>query len=397
MTAFADKSYLALKPQVDAVTPIIPSIHFPLVAENIRITANVEADRRMKGLSWKSDDVTKGARTIEGDFTVFGEPTALGHILNMIQAKGSTSGSAGDGYTHPFTPGEAKHYTLEIPRGIYAERYFGVRGDTLELSFDDGKLMSKLAIKATGVFRSASLAIALTGAGMTSAKFGTSYEVDPTKGLCVGDTIIIGAVEVVLTSVDADGITVGFASTAITASVGDAVYLKAQTPSFGTQLEPFYLPNVKVGFGADETAATTAAGTEATATALNEVSIEIKNNLLTAAQTGKRTSGALFNQTLEAQIKLKRMFDTPQEYRDWLEGIGKAITIIMSGKPIKSDLTTRELVTLKFYKTKKIDNQEPLSVGGYVICEQVIESLYDSSTSKSLEISLVNRSAGTVY
>ncbi|MFA5168817.1 MAG: hypothetical protein WC530_09850 [Candidatus Omnitrophota bacterium] len=392
-----DKSYLALKPQVDAGTPIIPTIHFPLVGENIRVSPNIAADRRMKGLDWKSDDVTKGARSIEGDFTVFGDPSVLGHVLNMIQAKGASTGSAGDGYTHPFTPGEGKHYTLEVPRGIYAERYFGVRGDSVELSFDEGRLLAKLMIKALGVWNGGSLAAALTGAGMTEAVLSTAYEVNPNKGLCVGDVLVIGATEVTLTSVDADGITVGFASTEITASAGDAVYLKAQTPSFGTQLEPFYLPNVRVGFGADETAATTAAGAEATATPLNEISIEIKNNLLSANQTGKRGTGALLNQVMEAQIKVKRLFENPDEWRQWIEGLGKAITIIASGKPINSDFTTRELLTLKFYMTKKIDSPNVLAVGGYVMTEQVIESLYDTATAKSLEITLVNRSAGTVY
>lgn len=397
MNYLADSSYVAIKPQVDAATPIRPTLHFPLVGENIRLNAGIVADRRMKGFSWKSDDIQKGAKSIAGDLTLFADPAGLGHLLNMLQLKGSSTGSGTDGYTHPFTPGAGKNYTIEIPVGIYAERYFGVRADGLALSFDDGRLLGKLTVKAVGVFRSAELAGALTGAGMTAATFKTVYEVSPNKGLCIGDTIIVGGVEVVLTSVDAGGLAVGFASTAITAAVGDKVYLKAQTPSFGTQLEPFYRVNTLVGVGATETDSTTAAGAEATSVGFNDLSIEFKNNLLAADQVGRRGAGGLFNQTLEGQIKIKKMFDTPQDYQDWLSGIGEAMTIISMGKPIKSDFTTSEKLTMKFYLAKRIEHQEPKTVGGYVIAEETFEILLDQVTSKSVEIALVNRTAGTVY
>ncbi len=58
---------------------------------------------------------------------------------------------------------------------------------------------------------------------MTTAVFSTDYDLRPTDGLVAGDTIKIvetagTVVDVVLLTVNADGKTVTFASTAITAA-----------------------------------------------------------------------------------------------------------------------------------------------------------------------------------
>ena len=132
-----------MKPQVAAGTPIIPTIHFPLLGDpTIKVNPNLAADPRMKGNQWKADDLLKGARTIEGEMTFLADPAIMGHLLNMCYAKGTTTGDAANGYTHPFTPGEGKNYTIDIVRGIYAQRIYGARGDKLKIGFEDNKFSS---------------------------------------------------------------------------------------------------------------------------------------------------------------------------------------------------------------------------------------------------------------
>lgn len=394
MNFLADKSYLALKPQADANTPIRPTIHVPLVSESIKVKPGITADRRMKGLDWKANDVSAGERSVDGDVTVWGDVDVLAHLFNMMHEKGSSTGSAGDGYTHPFTVGEGKHYTIEIPRGTYAERFWGVRGDKLMLSFNDNKLNAKASIKGLGHWYSASLAVALTGAGMTAAVFDQEQSLTPNKGLVAGDVIIVGGVEVTLLTVDADGITVTFASTAITASVGDAVYLKAQTPSFALVSDPLTINNTLVGFGATSSDADTAAASASTATPVEGLEIEFGNNLLEAKQTGIAGTGQLLNQVRECQIKLKRLFETPDQHRKWIEMQKQAVTVSIKGKTIKSDFSTWELLTIKFHNVKITENGEPLNVGGYLFDEQTFEALYDTADAKAVEASIVNRIAG---
>lgn len=392
----AEKSYLAVKVQAVATTPVIPNVFIPLISESIRIKPNIEADRRLKGLDWKADDVLKGARTIEGVLKVFGGPETMGHILNMCYAKGTTTGSA-DGYTHPFLPGEAKSYCIDISRGIYAERIYGVKADNLKLSFDNNKLVAEVSIKALGKFYSASIATALTGAGMTTVVLSTDSDLRPTDGLVVGDVIIVGGVSITLTSVNADGKTLGFASISVTASIGDPLFLAAQTPSYGANDEPLYLGNALVGMGVDTTAADTAALTKAAATPCYDLSTELKNNLLDAQASGSTGPAILLGQTREAQVDVSRLFADPTQYQKWIEKIKQAMTWIITGRFIKSDFTTSEKLTIKFHKIKLIENEEPLEVGQYLFDKQKFEALYDASDAKSVEISLINRTAGTVY
>jgi len=402
MNYLADQSYLAVKPQAVATTPVIPTIFTPLISESIRVNPSFTADRRMKGLDWKSDELLKGPRKIEGDLVIYGDPDNIGHLLNMTYAKGSSTGNAGDGYTHPFTVGDGKSYTIEISRGAYAQRVYGVRGDNLKLEYEDNKLKATIAIKGLGQFFASSLALALTGAGMTTAVFSTDYDLRPTDGLVAGDTIKIvetagTVVEVVLLTVNADGKTVTFASTAITAAVGKQVYLKAQTPSYASLAEPLYFGNTLVGVADTSALADTAAATKSTATPCYNLAMEFKNNLLDAPATGSTGPAILLNQTKEASLEVSRLFDSPSQYQKWIENVKQAITVIATGRFIKSDLTTSELLTIKFHKAKMTDNEEPLEVGGYIYDKEKLEALYDSADGKAVEITVVNRTAGTVY
>jgi hypothetical protein len=312
----------------------------------------------------------------------------------MTYEKGVTTGDVANGFTHPFLPGEGKHYTLEISRGIYAQRIWGVRGDKLKLEYQDNKLVANLSIKALGQFSTASLAVALTGAGMTSVVLKTDYDLRPADGLKVGDKIIVGGVEITISSINANGTTVGFGATTVTAGIGDPVYLKAQTPTYGTKPEPLYLGNALVGIAATSAAADTAAGSKATATPCYDISQEFSNNLTDAQATGSYGPAVLLNQIKEAAISLSRIFETPLQFQKWLEYVKQAATIINTGRYINTGLTISEKLTIKYHKVKALENDEPLEVGKYIFDKQKFEALYDSGDAKSLEISIINRTDG---
>lgn len=398
----ADKSYMAVKPQSVATTPVIPTVFARLLSEGIRLNPNFQADRSMKALDWKSDDLLKGERKIEGPITVWADPEILGHILNMTYAKGSTTGSGSDGYTHPFTPGDGKSYTIEISRGDHAQRIWGARADQLKLSFVDNKLQAEATIKALGQFFTASVGVALTGAGMTSLELSTDYDLRPTDGLLAGDKLLIttdagSTVEVTLLTVAADGKTVTFASTTVTAAIGNAVFLKAQTPSYGTQREPFYLGNTLVGVAGTSADATTAAGAKATATPCYNPATTLKNNLYDAPASGSGGPSALLNQSKEATVEISRLYENPTQFQKWIENVKQAMTWIATGRFIKSDHTTSEQLTVKFHRVKLLTNEQPLDVGQYVFDKQTFEALWDTSDAAAVEITLVNRTAGTSY
>jgi hypothetical protein len=390
-----DKGYLAIKVQAVPTTPVTPGTFIPLISESIRLNPNIIADRRIKGLDWKSDDMLKGPRTVEGDLVVYADPDTLGHLLNMCYTKGASAGSAPVGFTHPFLPGEGKSYCIDIGRGITAQRIWGARIDNLKLEFQDNKLMATASIKALGQFNGASLAVALTGAGMTSAVLKQDYNAKPTEGLVAGDVITVGGVDLTLLTVAADGITVTFASTAVTAAIGDPLVLKAQTPSYTTIVEPLYMNNALVGVAATSALADTAAATKATATPCYDININLKQNLLDAPATGSAGPSVLMNQVKESQIELSRLFETPVQYHKWIETTKQGMTMIVKGRFIKSDNTTWEAFTIKFHNVKQETDEQPLDVGKYLFDKQKFEALYDVADAKSIEITLVNRTDAT--
>lgn len=397
MPSLSDGSYLALGVQSVAGTAVIPDVFVPMVSESILLNPNLTADRRMKGLDWKSSDLLRGNRMVEGDLVVLADPDSLGHLLNMTYAKGSSSGDATNGYTHPFTPGDGKNYSIEIGYGAFARRIFGIRGDRLAFSFQDNKLQVTASIKALGQFYTASLGVALTGAGMTSATLSQDFTERPTDGLVVGDTIRIGVTDLEITALNANGRTLSFASTSVTASIGDPVFLLAQTPADVIDSQPLTMSNALVGVAATSSAADTAAAAKSTATPCYDLTFLLANNLLDAPATGSAGPSVLLNQTKEGQLTCKRLFENPTQYQKWIEVKKQAITAILTGRNINPDFSTYEKFTIKAHNTKLMDNPEPLEVGAYIFDTQNFEMLYDESDAKAVEIEIINRTDGADY
>jgi len=391
------KSYLAVKPEATAGTAVIPTNFIPLVSEAIRSVLNYAPDRRMKGLDWKSDDLLAGDRKHEGDVVIFANADSLAHFLNMTYLKGTTTGSA-TGYTHPFTVGSPDSYTIEIQKGIFAQRYFGVKADQLKLDWVDQKMQITASIKAMGQFSAGVLKVGLAGA-VTALKLSSAYDMKPNAGLVVGDTICVELntglyQDVVLTSVNADGETLGFGSLSITADAGKKIYLKAQTPSYTGQLKPLMLGDTLIGVGADSTTATTNAGAKATATGMYGFSFTLKNNLLDAPASGSKDPFQLLPQTREAEITSRRVFENEAQHVAWLNMTKQAITMISTGEEIAVD-GNHESFSIKFHNVKLTTNEEPLEVDSLIFDNQTFEVLYDATDGYAIEITVINKTAGT--
>ena len=399
MNYLGSKSYLAMKPEATAGTPVKPTVFCPLVSESIRSVIGLAPDRRMKGLDWKSDDLLAGDRKHEGDIVIFADGDNLGHFLNMTYLKGTTSGGA-TGYTHPFTVGTPKSYTIEIQKGPYAQRYFGVRADQLKIEFVDQKMQATASIKSMGQFSVAQLKEALSGS-VTSLKLSSAYDMKPNTGLAVGDVIVVigddgNGVEATLTSVNVDGETVGFSAVTVTGAIGNRVYLKAQTPSYTGIVAPFFLGDTLIGVGADNATALSNAGAKATATGMYQFAFTLKNNLLDAPASGSKDPFQLLPQTREAEITTRRLFEDETQHKAWLNSIKQAITMIATGEEISAG-GTHESLTVKFHKVKLTTNEETLELDALIFDSQTFEVLYDSTDGYAIEISLINKTAGTDY
>ena len=396
MTYLADNQYLAIKPESTAGDAVIPTIFVPLVSESVKTVLNHSVDRRMKGNNWQGNDLLRGNRSHEGEITILADPDNLGHVLNMLMTKGSTTGDATDGYTHPFTVGNGDSYTFEIGKGAYAQRYFGVHIEEARISFVDGQMQVTMLIKAMGQVSTAQLAIAASGA-VTSLTLDNNYDIAPNRGFVVGDVVVIGTDEVTLTSVGSNGTDIGFTSTSLTYSIGEEIYLKPLTVSNPTLQDPFYLGNVLVGLGADESAATTASQDRATATPIYDLEIVVKNNLFSQNGSSRFDPVQIIPRTRQAGITLKQLLSSEDQRTAALHRTKQAITLNVTGKNINPDFSTSETLTLKFNNVKLIESDNVLEVGELIKDEQSFEALYDDSDAAAMSATLVNRTAATAY
>ena len=402
MTAqLSDNSYLAIKPESTHGTAVIPTVFVPLVSSDLDTNPNHSEDMRMKGLDWAASEIRRGNRNHEGNIVFLADPDMLGHALNMNFLKGSTTGDA-NGYTHPFTVGTPDSYTVEIRKGIYAQRFFGVRPEELKLDFAEGQEMQvSMKVKATGQFSVAKLGIALSGS-VTSLTLDDEYDIAPNRGLVVGDVLSLikddgSTVDLTLTSVNSNGIGVGFSSTSITAAAGNLCYLKPLTVTQPTLQDPFYLGNILVGLGADTSAADTAAGSQSTATKCYEMSITFRNKLFDKNGTNRMDPVQLIVGSRSGQFKIKQLLEASTQRTKFLDRGAQAVTIKAYGKFIKSDFTTQELLTMRFYKVKLLEHTNPLEVQDFIKDDETFAILYDESNAKAVDMSLINRTAGTAY
>ena len=388
MNYIGESASLGIKVEATAGTAVKPDTFIPLVSESIKNVFNYSPDRRMKGLNWKSDDLLVGPRKHEGDLVILADPDNLGHFLNMVMTKGTTTGGA-TGYTHPFTVGNSKSYTIEIVKGPYAQRYVGVKGDQLKIDFTDEKMQATLSIKAMGQFSTGKLQAALSGS-VTSLKLAKDTDNAPNYGLVTGDVICVqldsgSYQDITLTSVNADGETVGFGSLSITAAAGNMIYLKAQTPSYANLSNPFYQGETLVGIAATSALADTAASAKTTATPIYDFSLVIKTNLYDAPATGSRSPIQLLAQTKEAQLTLSRVLENVGQQVAWTNLVKEALTSISYGATITGG-STKEQLTVKLHKIKLTNNEEPIEAGSIIFDKQTFEALYDTSDAYAIEV-----------
>jgi len=397
MTSIVDKGYLAVKPQASANTPVIPTIFLPYITDNVITNQNFERDMRLFGIDWSGLDILRGSKEHAGDIEFYVDPFTVGHFLNMAMKKGATTNDGGSPlvYTHPFTAEDSDRYTIEFSvGGYYTRRYFDVRVNTLDISIDNGKIKGTANVRAGGEWSVRNLKTALSGA-VTSLTFDQSYSNYPAKGLVAGDTLIIGSTEVEITGVASDLQSVTFGSKSITASAGDAIYLKCQTPSYEDKRPILMFENVLIGAGVDAATALTNA-TCANQTQVNEISLSVNNNLSADPLSGDDCGPRNIQATVkDGSLTIRRLFSDISQVQKWINASKQAFVIKMLGTLGNS--ATREEVRITINNAKLITNNNPVNQGEFVYDEQEFALLYDEDDAQAIKVELFNLEDGTDY
>lgn len=386
MQYLSEKQYVAFKPETVAGTPVLPTIFAPIISADIKTVLDHKADERIRGVAWKSAEMLRGFRSHEGSIVLLGDVDMLAHVFNMLMTKGATTGDGTNGYTHPFTVGDTKTYTVEVSKGAHVERYFGVRIDELKLAFNAGKLQLTLNVKALGQFSVAGVT-GITGSVVT---LGEDYDLLPNKGLIIGDNINVGGTICPITAVDVAGKTVT-ATGAPAFVAGMTVALAPQTPAFTQAADPLHMGNMLVGFGAD-IATAQANLTVAASQKLTDFSITLKNNLYVGQGSASIDPVVVAPRTREGQVTSKMLLETSAQRKALLARDAQAIAIKCVGKAIG---TGRETLVINFPRVIMTEDVNPITVGDFIVEEQTFDVLHDATTAKAMDVSVINKNAGT--
>ena len=397
MNYVSDKMHMAIGLQPDALTAVVPDIFVPLMDEDMKVDPKNERVKQIVGIDWASNKMLQGEREAGGSITIQADPDNLGHFLNMTIKKGTSSGSAGAGYTHPFTVDDANYYTIEIVKGNAVQRFIGCQIGKLEFSFDGGYLVLKAEVIARGAFSTGTLKTALTGAGMVAVVFDELYDPEPCNGLVTGDIIQVQKadgtfVDVTVATVAANKKSITCAATDATASIGALISLKQQTPSYETLQRPFKFGQCLVGFGANQTAADANVASYALATPVDEFSVVIDRNMNRRRASGKNDALTLVGPS-DGEFTVKKLFETAAQQQQWMNISKKACSILFTGDNIATSYYSSLAIKLHNIKPNKHDNK--LKKGEFIYDETSFNVEYDDTDGKAIEVTLINKTIGT--
>lgn len=392
-----NSGYLMMGVQADANTAVTPDVAVPLIEENLTSDPNNERVAQIVGVNWKSNLILQGERTSGGTIKINGDPENLGHFLNMVLKKGSTTGDS-DGYTHPFTVDTSDYYTIEILRGNYVHRFVGCQIRKLTVSFDKGIMQLSAEIVAKAKFNYGTLKTALTGAGMVAVEFKELFDPEPCYGLVAGDTIQLWtagvATDVVIATVAADKKSITCAATEVTASEDALITMKKQTPVYSALQRPFRFGQMLVGIGANDTAAVANAASYALATAVDKLTFEFDKAIEERHASGDNDP-ILLDGVPDASIKIKKLFTEADDVKQWNDIVKKAIAIIITGDEVANG--TYAAFTLRLHNVKPSNVDNKIVIGKYIYDETEFFIEYDDTDEIAVEASLVNAHAGTDY
>src|SRR6185295_16185979 len=122
--------YLMMGKETTKGTPVIPAIAIPIYKESFNTMLNHDEDNPIVGLQVMPYNMYMGLRDHEWSFTCLGEPNMAQYIFDMLLTQGSVTGAGP--YTHPFTVGSAKSYTVDVLRGQVVHRFWGVEAEEIE-------------------------------------------------------------------------------------------------------------------------------------------------------------------------------------------------------------------------------------------------------------------------
>jgi hypothetical protein len=311
--------YMAVGKETTPGVAVTPTFYVPLYEESLETNANFQKLGPIAGHKFATNQTIAGFRSHGGEVTVLGEANIAAHLANMLLTKGATSGA--NPYTTTFSvsttnPGT---YTIDIFTGNNVQRFCGVQAGEISPDFNDNEIRLKASLVALKSFQGRKIASIATN----TITLATDYDQSPSTGLVVGDLVRLSkegsatVLDTTVSSINANGTDVTLAASAASFAAGDMITLRGSTPTYNN-LEPFTWDKTVVGFGATASAALSNA-TFALQTRVEQGSSWTVTHSFEKDEGSARSGGrdpAVHIRTLaDAELNIKKVFDTPEEIR----------------------------------------------------------------------------------
>ncbi len=383
MEQISDLGYLALKKETTKGTPVTPDVFLPIYNESLSMNYNLNDINPIMGLKAMRFTTIQGQRDYQGDISFLGEPNTAGYVFDMLLRKGTTTG---DGpYTHPFTLSTTDNpnsYTVDIKRGRFVYRFFGVEARAISAEFEDNSMRLNASVSALGMFAPSEI----TNVNTNTLTLSTAFSSTPTKGLVASDLIRIfrangTVVDTTVSSLTDTTVTVASAGSA---QNGDIVCIRPATPTYSL-VDVFQFARSQFKFGADASAALSA----------NHTPVQEGSgwNIIHAMlpDEGRKASGShdpvsLVRGLGDIEINTRIFHDTPDDERRFVAHEKRAIVIShLAGTGYELRITGNNLAIAE----KPVN----LEVGEVLFSEAVFKARYDTSDGAMFGVTVINNIA----
>lgn len=325
----ANLGYLGFAKQTDPTTPATPAEYVPYYDQSLITNTNFTDIEPIYGNKYKTFDTIQGTRDHKGDVTVMAEPNTTEALFDTLLTKTSKTGTGP--YTSTFDyNADSASYTFDFSSGNIVMRYVGVKASKIAPNWNKSELQWKLSVSALYSFTSRSLSAAPTGSGPYTVALDTTYDPNPTRGLVIGDLIrFFKAADG--TTIDATVATIvngtSITTTADVSSLvaGDALYLRPATVSFAL-LAPFSWPKTEFRFGTTATAALSATQTRVETGSTYSLMHAFESDS-GAGRSGGFDPAALVRMLADADLTIKKFFDTPEDVQKWNKLLKSSLVI----------------------------------------------------------------------
>lgn len=382
---------VGIKKETTRGTPVTPDVYVPCYSESLSTKLNLITDAPAFGKRLARYQTLQGNRTHSGSLSVMAEPNTAARFLDMVASRTATSGS--DPYTHTYAESatDPNSYTVDVVKGAYAVRYFGVEGSKIGFGFDGDKMKLDLDVSARGSFYPREIA-SVSGTGPYTCVLDTAYDPSPTTGLVASDAIkfydVSAGTYITATVASIVNGTSFTTSTDISSlAAGDMVMLAPATPSLSL-LTPFLWGRTQFFFAADAATALSNSATSSNQTRLEPgTSIELMNPF--DQDGGTNRSGSFDPASLprsggyDVRFSPKVFLDTPEKNQAWAALEKRALVMrAYSGTAHELRVTLNDI--------RNLTNETPGEAGGILYHEYEYAINYDSTDTQAFDFKVIN-------